>query len=355
MRVPAYLLKTIASTLLAVTATALHAATWSVDNKSPGAADFESLSAAITAASAGDTLVIAGSPTSYGEVTFDKELHLVGPGWHHDTNFPAASPMNGAMITSITLPNATANGSSFRSLQIGRLDADDCANLLIERIAPTFETGTAYIIFNNVNDATIRQCYRISVQGNTLTSTSRNLKVYNNTLLLVQTAASESEFYHNVFLSYLINTSNATFRYNIYYGASLTLTLNNCLAEYNIIDATDGSNRDPWPGDTNLNDIPQEDIFTGGALGASYQLKQDSPAINIDGLGTNAGIYGGDHPYILSGMPAVPVVYHVDAPVTAQAGETINISFKATAEPVIEDDGPTDGPTDDFPTDDLPQ
>lgn len=58
--------------------------TWTVDNN--GGGQFTDLQTAIDDVSVvdGDTLLISGSLTSYGDITLNKSLTLIGPGHHPD-------------------------------------------------------------------------------------------------------------------------------------------------------------------------------------------------------------------------------------------------------------------------------
>lgn len=316
------------------------ATTYTVDNDNPGAADFDSLSVAIAAASPGDTLLLAGSTATYGDVTIDKELHLVGPGYFHTSNFPDAVPQPGAIISSITIETADGSGSSLRSLQVASITLKVASNLLLERIAPTSESNTTYLLYNDVHDLTIRQCYKIAIQGGSTSNPSTNFKILNNVIVFgFNVTAPNSQVENNIFSGTNISATSVTFRYNILAPAKNSrITLTNCLAEYNIADAANTSSSPDWPGTTNLNDVDATTLFVGGELAKGFQLSPASPALNIDGLGNDAGIFNGDHPYVISGMPSVPVIYSVTAPATVEAGETFTLSFKATAEPNTESD-----------------
>ncbi|MFH0883739.1 MAG: hypothetical protein V2A56_12190, partial [bacterium] len=52
-----------------------------VDNNPGNTAHYSTLAAAMSAASAGDTLLVVGSPDSYGRLNLSKRLVLFGPGY----------------------------------------------------------------------------------------------------------------------------------------------------------------------------------------------------------------------------------------------------------------------------------
>ncbi len=329
---------------------ASQAATWTVDNANPGAADFDSLPAAIAAAASGDTIILTGSSDTYGSVTLDKELHLVGPGWYIDENFPGSSPAHGAIIDKVTIDSLAGSGSSLTSLKIGTVDLDDTDDILVQRLGPTHAAGTVYININDVTNSTFRQNYRAQMSGGTGSNSNDNLKIHNNILIgaSLHTSISNSDVSFNLIRGYLIAVEGGTLRYNILYpDTSCQITLNNCLAEYNVVDASkNNTTQNTWPELNNVNDADETTFFSSGSFDARYQLAPGSEAANILDTGIDAGPFSGDHPYILSGMPSVPVVFAVSAPATIESGQIFKLSFKATAEPVIEDDTEDDVPLD---------
>ena len=67
----------LAAVLLSFTASAT---TWTVSNNPNKPAQYTSLQTAIDSAAIGDTLLISGSPNSYGSLSLTKQLHLIGEG-----------------------------------------------------------------------------------------------------------------------------------------------------------------------------------------------------------------------------------------------------------------------------------
>lgn len=333
---------TLALLAVCLSAKLAHAATYTVDNANPNAADFDSLSKAVDVAQAGDTLLISGSPDSYGSVTLTKELHLIGPGWYLKENYPDASPTVGAVIDKVIINSLAGAGSSLTSLQIGNIDLDNTSNILVQRIGPTYESGNVYLTAVNVTDSTFRQNYRLSLQGGVYNNKNSGLKVLNNVFTFsVSVAAYQSDVSYNVIRSSNFTLHGATVRYNILYPeTSCTIALDNCIDEFNIVDGANngnGSSSYLWPGEKNVNKADRKTFFQSGTFDSQYRLAANSQAANIDGLGTDAGIFEGDHPYVLSGMPSVPIVYSVSAPATIEAGETFSLSLKVTAEAEPED------------------
>lgn len=98
--------------LLAPTFTAL-ATVLTVDNRANSTAQYASISSAISAASNGDTIMVQPSPTSYGDFTVNKEVHIVGPGRQQVFAFTMAKVDRATMVNGSS--NASFAGLDFTS------------------------------------------------------------------------------------------------------------------------------------------------------------------------------------------------------------------------------------------------
>jgi hypothetical protein len=65
------------------------------------------------------------------------------------------------------------------------------------------------------------------------------------------------------------------------------------------------------------------------ATDARNQLATTSPAKGAGENGTDCGAFGGDEPYVLSGIPFVPTIYELKVPQTVSQGGTLNVQIKA--------------------------
>ncbi len=65
------------------------------------------------------------------------------------------------------------------------------------------------------------------------------------------------------------------------------------------------------------------------ATDARNQLATNSPAKGVGENGTDCGAFGGDEPYVLSGIPLVPTIYELKVPQTVSQGGTLNVQIKA--------------------------
>jgi hypothetical protein len=60
----------------------------------------------------------------------------------------------------------------------------------------------------------------------------------------------------------------------------------------------------------NQSNVNMLNVFLNeGSTDGKWQLKEGSPAIGAGVGGIDCGMFGGDFPYVLSGIPAIPSVY----------------------------------------------
>lgn len=62
---------------------------------------------------------------------------------------------------------------------------------------------------------------------------------------------------------------------------------------------------------------------------ARAQLASNSPARGVGVGGTDAGAFGGDMPYVLSGIPIIPNIYLLNVPMQVPTNGTLNVQIKA--------------------------
>jgi hypothetical protein len=68
-------------------------------------------------------------------------------------------------------------------------------------------------------------------------------------------------------------------------------------------------------------------VFVGtGSTDGQWQLKPGSPAIGAGVGGVDCGMFGGDSPYVLSGIPSIPTIYFFNAPL--EGGNQLPVQIK---------------------------
>ncbi|MFM8349176.1 MAG: hypothetical protein ACKOAR_14130 [Bacteroidota bacterium] len=296
--------------LLVLTALLLCALTgsakiWQVNNSGKGLYDFTTLQAAHDGATAGDTVYLAPSPNSYGGATITKRLIIFGVGYYLRENFPEY-PHN---LTSIY------DGISFQSGSSGSVISGcyivSYINIRTSEITITRNNCSVSIGANDLS--------KILIKNNRLLSlTSGGDRIFNSLISnnLIQftggsfsaQAVSSLIFSHNIISGQTITLYNQTVYNNIYLSGSFTLV--DCTPTNNI-DASGSSSFLFGTSAGNKGGFTSSQVFvgpTGNSTDGQWRLKAGSPAIGAGATGEDCGIFGGNDPYVLSGLPPVPII-----------------------------------------------
>jgi hypothetical protein len=176
---------------------------------------FINWSDAYAAVSAGDTIYVVGSNFNYGDITIDKKVTLIGPGYYLNENLMTQVNKSHALVASIIF-EAGAQGSSLVGLKIGsnytkgvsiRNDINDITilNCLIEKVLISVNSNSIYenIIIKKSVIASILDIYNYTTNGFV-----KNFVLTNNIILgAVEINEGSSGiitnnlFLHNTFLS----------------------------------------------------------------------------------------------------------------------------------------------------------
>ncbi len=281
-----------------------------VDNNAGAVAQFSGVQAAIDAASPGDIILIAGSPTYYGTFDIYKELHFVGVGYFLGTNGVPGLSTHGASV-GLNFRNNPSLGNSAGSSATGLSglkNSDPGANNIV--IDKCYDAQNNWRFQGNV---TITRCY----SRNDIRIDAADSSISNTITWTVNLIAANQSLTNSVIRREIQTTSNQTVRNCIFLepvtGNSLDLA-----ADYTYCLKVGGGG---LPDDgTNINGALLTDVFA--AVGASdvdayYELKEGSLAADAGFGGVDMGAYGGDKPYVLSGIPGRPRMTRFDIAPTA--------------------------------------
>ncbi len=301
---------------------------------SPG--QFTNIAAAITAASAGDTIYVHGTPYNYGSVTVTKKLVFIGPG--HNPQKQNALPA--------TLDNFIMNPTSTGSKIIG-------FNIASQIYSNGDNTDTISIINCKIQYRVLIQNYYCDawlIDGCVFVYTNENIEgTYNQSSHTVRNCIlngdirnfySSGQGYHycnnNIFLRSGNVFSNAYYWYVnncIFYRANTTQVgwqqFSNCL----VFLPQNGTTTFP-NGTGHLNFNPVFVNFPGAGANFDYSynfnLQSGSPADNAGNDGTDLGVYGGLGDYEQNGNPRIPAVTEISiSNPTVAPGGTLNVTFKS--------------------------
>ncbi len=341
---------TVIIALLLLSSTA-RAAILRVNNTSGSSAPYTTLSSAVAAAFSGDTLHIEGSATAYTDLSFNKRLVIIGPGYFLDEEYPNPNTQynkNNAAVINVTF-QAGSKGSIVMGLEIrNSLAVNDSFITLQRNLLHNAIVNVAYsrpVYGDTLRNNFFRGISRINNSGS---FSARGLMVYNNIFLpgyyadviYISTLSTTSGYFINNSVTSngaaRFKCSNFTFQNNIFdiadFGSLATsnIFLNNIA--YSGIPASGGDTVG-----VNMSDVYVGWPGTGShSSDAKFKLQEDALAAGygiLAGTFVDCGAFGGPASYILSGMPPVPSVYELSAPETVGTGTTeITISVSATSE-----------------------
>ncbi len=239
---------------LSLSLTSLYAQTTHIVNNNVGtAADFTDLQAAIDAATNGDIIHVQQSSTSYGNVTLNKELTIIGRS-HSDANYRTTlstlSITEGASNSAIKGININSIGDAFSSSgTINDLAITDC-NIGSLNLG-NFETYNNMLLQGNVFNSTITigtNTSQVLIVNNIINSSSISFSMA-DTLLFSNNIIA---YFAGVTISNnttdLLNIANSIFVADYQFGNSLIINLSsssgtfqiqNCLSySYNAVNTT---------------------------------------------------------------------------------------------------------------------
>lgn len=358
-----------AAALVLLTSTTF-AAVWRVNNNPVVDADFNALTTAINAAAVGDTLYLEGSTASYGTLSLTKQLTIIGTGYFISDNDTTQAFLSPSEISTVTISGAAA-GSVLTGLQISgfyssssgglvRILAD---NITIDRCyirnnISSMGRGNVLSIDANRSNVVVKRSfiYRDNIASSSGSSDPRKVVeigsgctdiVFENNIIKLGAIG----FYTGSYSSYAIDMANdatGIFRNNVINGRVVVF---NAIFNNNIMTAGTGTaytetnmiqvihnlgNSTQFGTDNgNQSNVVMTDVFEAAPGSENvdnyYILKAGSPAIGAGVSGIDAGAFGGDDPYYLSGLPAIPAIFEATIPtiVTTASGININTKIKA--------------------------
>ncbi len=311
---------------------------------------YPSLEAAHSAANNGteptlvDTIHLEGYDGVYAEnLTITKRVVIIGPGFLHNNNNPTHN--HGLQYSA-----KTAN--------VRRINLDNgSGGTIIEGVRFAQSGNSPYgVVILNTNNVTIKRCWfsgntRITFGlTNNAATTATNITIAENffensgvvttsspntiTNLTIRNNyfggtiglnGSNDTFSSIVIMNNTLNASgthgirNATFTKNVLYQG--TISDNNNTVMDNL--ATVVLPGDPGTIQVNMGNVYDLSI---GTFDGKWHISETSQ-FSIGGV-DQYGMYSGDHPYVLSGIPAIPTIFSLSSTVTTHPGDdTIDLTI----------------------------
>lgn len=326
-----------------LSANTIHAKIWRVNNNAGVVADFNTLAAAVNAASPGDTIYLEASAASYGGAGLAKRLVFIGAGYFlsgANSNPGLQAATESAVIGNISL-DSLATGSVFMGLAGLSFTNQNGAGFGADDITVTrcqlnnvsvYWGNQAGIIAHNWN---INKCYVGSISNIAI---MQNWNFSNNivtgTLDMPNPANANLVIRNNVFRGF-VTIYNGYFANNIIYS---TVSFTNVVVKNNLAIANPGGFASYVGVNGNSSGHTDAQVFqglTGNSTDGQWRLAASSPALGAgltvgSVVNPDAGAFGGPDPYRLSGIPSIPTIYTLTVPSSVPSGSnTMNISFSS--------------------------
>ncbi len=309
-------------------------------NNNPGVSGvnvYSTPQAAHDAAVAGDILYLEPSTTLYPILTVTKTLKIYGPGFYLDKAVNGPQNTTSAVIGGINFNNGSAN-SILSGVELNTTINIRDINITITRCLTKSITHTymqVAAVYYKGNNSTIIGNF---VQGTVTGSNSSNPDFQAGYNCLVS---------NNIIYGYVQTMTNTLINNNVLpyhiYTTNLLSNLFSCVITNNIIDARTvvtnpiniingtsstgnsasnnivlGQNAVLGVGTSGSNNISNANANTTflianpwtnyTTIDNDFKLAPGSPAIGVGAGGIDAGAFGGNSPYIPSGMPAIPII-----------------------------------------------
>lgn len=314
---------------------------------------------------AGDILMVEAG--NYGAITFSKQLTLVGPGY---ANAQTATPGN-AVLGAVKFNTGSA-GSWLTGFQAGDINVSVSNVVVMRNYCGTIRVG--------INDAAnswqavasnvvIKQnlATRLEIIANTSPGQVSNFSVKNNLFSwgfylggviggeiinntfdynLIGDESQSRQIYTSQVGFYNTNPFNCgklniAFKNNILTNISYSDASSCPIINYptdvfrnNILHTHASVTSINIPNNTTITDLSTlyqgyPNNPSGLVFDARNQLTANSPAKGAGEDGTDCGAFGGEEPYVLSGVPFVPSIIDVKVPQTTSQNGILNIQIKA--------------------------
>ena len=305
-----------------------HATIITVDNGANSGGQYTDIQMAVDNASAGDTIHVIGSNTSYGNLTLNKRLTLIGAGYNPPTQFGLNSQLTSITLSQIS-PGTSAAGSKITGFKINSITWTFNAvldNITIERcevtssIAMANANSSGWVIQHNI-------LWSVSIGNNS------NCVIRNNIIEGPISISNEPSVLitNNIFTYVSIsgnafsNVQHAVIANNIFYKSRTPQGAQFCTFNNNITYQTSNDTL-PYGNNSGSGNLITVDPMFSNAPNAGfdymydYRLATGSQGIGSGTDNTNIGIYGstipfplgGPAPHLTSPPPAVPQVIEFD-------------------------------------------
>lgn len=284
-------------------------------NNVAGMAPYQQINDAVKAASNGDTIMVDGSTELYSDATINKRLVVIGPGWLMYENNIASATQQSASIKGIVIEKegCTIDGIC--------LDGTGC---MVEIKAPR---------------TVIRRClFWGESSGIFIAGGANNCVIHQNFIADYGIAGDyyDSSFNHQITNNIFWKNCSVTAVHNSYIAYNTFINneelscydLNSCTIEKNIAFGWENSQ---WKPNSTYSD---NYLFAKGAFLDSDENYPETDKLiqqmtnKLPAAAKGHGAFAGDNPYVISGIPAGPVIEALTVPVSVEESSPLNVTIK---------------------------
>lgn len=314
---------------------AAFSAVWRVNPIESTGADFTSINSAIASLSVvnGDTLYLEGSDTSLSisDVHLTKTLDIIGPGYFLGQYSDIQANIAPASITNAVYIDPGSAGTLIKGVSFGNIVYINTSDITIERCYSNF--GGLTIGNSSAADNTVIMQNYFNRNGIVVNNSSQNAIIANNIFAgtyagVTVSPGCTSGISNNVIKrdsgSDALSINSSTASNNIIISGTVS-SANSSF--YNNI----GHSTQFGTENGNQSNVVMNDVFLFvGTTDGQYQLATGSPAIGAGVNGVDCGVFGGDTPYVLAGIPDYPAIYYFTSPLTStqETGLPVRIKTK---------------------------
>lgn len=311
-----------------------------VDNRPNTGAQYSSISAAVTAAAVGDVILIHPSATSYGNVTVNKTLSLIGLSHNPENSSDNQNAKLGGIILTGSATNSVVSGLEFSS--ITSTSPTDCSGITISNNKILSSVSGASANNNNwVIEGNIFETASVNPNVNSNGWLIKN-NIFDNTSYALVSANDQISFINNLVIlsngNFANNATDTIIDNNIFIleGNTITINLVNSSLQFNncLTRNTSGLTVAALNGNNNLDNVNPGFSFALADISDYYNndYNVSGAAVNAGTDGTDLGVFGAnftfdvqgrpdDYPYMTTlniSNPSVPMGQNIDVTFTAE-------------------------------------
>jgi len=303
---------TMLAIFLVVIVGSLNAEILRVNNTPTAYAPYSSIDAAVTAATAGDTILVESG--TYSNFTVDKSLTILGLGYNATNWNNSIAYIDGAVSILGGSDGTVISGFLFD----GYINIHSNNSLILIENCKNFQ-----IFFNTVTDITVRRC--LDVELIILSTSAQNVKCYNNKINALSNPGGEVFIFNNIIRGNGEHTIRNTYAYNnIFYDINFSINPSTDIDNIFQYNVCAGNFLSPYL--NNILDVNMSTQFT-----SNFELAFDSVAIGAGMNGEDCGMYGGVTPFTPGGTPwQIPTITEFEV---AESENSINVQIGAKNNP----------------------